>query len=240
MNTIQRHYNVKNIDMLITAATIVESAIANKEFLISKRATWQDPFFDDLKNRIDNAIQNIIGIDSAKDLRQATQTILNIQANALKDLAIVKVQITEDFKADKTRQAEILNQLGFTTYYKDTRNRDQEALINLLFRFKTNLTPTLKTEIVAKGTAAEALDNIIAHADVLKEADVNQETFKGIRKTITAASQTELNEIYDQTISISKIAGKLFKDQPTVKDQFSFRKVSKTLNTTPKKPEANS
>ena len=234
MKTSQRAYSIKDVDMLITASAIVESAISNKDFLISKRSNWEDPFFENLKIRIDNAVQNHLGADNAKDMRQATLVLLEIQKMAIKDLAEVKVQITEDFKTDKTQLAEILNQLGFTSFHKDAQKGDQEALINLLYRFKTNLTPALKDEIIAKGTSAAILDTIIAHADALKNADVNQEIFKGNRKNLTLATITEFNEIYNQVISISKIAGKFFKDQPTVKEQFSFAKVAKTLNAKPK------
>ena len=153
MENTTRHYNTKDVDMLVSASTIIESAIANKTFLQSKRSTWADPFFDDLKTKINTAIQTYLGIDSAKDLRQSTQAILNIQTQALTDLAEAKVQITEDFKNNPPKQTEILTQLGFTSYHKPSQRGDQEALINLLFQFKTNLTETLKTEIAAAGTA---------------------------------------------------------------------------------------
>ena len=188
MTTPQRNYSTKDVDMLVTASTIVENAIANKEFLQSKRSAWADPFFDDLKTQIDDAMQTHLGIDSAKDLRQATQTLTGIQKQALSNLAEVKVQITEDFKTDKTRRNEILNELGFIGYHQPARTGDQEALINLLFKFKTNLTTQLTTEISAKGTSAELLSAIAGYADTLKNADITQETFKGTRKTITAAA----------------------------------------------------
>lgn len=230
MATTQRNYNSKDVDMLVTASTILETAISNKTFLQTKRSTWADPFFDDLKIRIDNAVQTYLGLDSAKDLRQATQALKGIQAQAIKDLAEVKVQITEDFKNNKTRRDEILTQLGFTKYHAAAQKGDQEGLISLLFQFKTNLTATLKTEIVSKGTAKESLDTITGYADTLKNADVSQESYKGIRKTITATSVKEFNEIYDAVISICKISGKFFKDNAPVKDQFSYSKVSKELN----------
>jgi len=233
----QRKFKTKDVDMLITAATILESAIAQKTVLQSKRSTWTDDYFNSLKNRIDLAVQNHLGIDSAKDLRLATKSILSIQNKAIRELAEVKVQITEDFKNETDRLSEILTQLGFAAFHKEVQNRDQEALINLLFRFKTNLTEALKEEIVAKGTAPQILDNITAHADALKSADITQEAFKGSRKIITETSLQEFNEIYDQVISISKIGAKFFKDQPAIKDQFSFRKVSKTLNFKPKSIE---
>jgi len=242
MKTDNRLYHAKDVDMLVTAATIVENAISNKSFLQTKRSTWADPFFDELKLKIETATQTFLGVDSAKELRGATQALMVIQKQAIKDLAECKVQVTEDFKSDKTRRGELLRQLGFTGYLKDAQKGDQEALLNLLYQFKTNLTPSLKDEIVTKGTAKQILDAIIAYADGLRNANVNQENFKSQRKTITVAAVNEFNDIYNQVISICKISAKFYKDEPAVKDQFSFAKVLKSLNNlkpnTPLKPAA--
>jgi hypothetical protein len=232
METKSRSYSTKDVDFLVTSATIVESAITHKAFLQTKRSTWADPFFDDLKKRIDAATQNFLGVDSAKDLRGATQALLAIQKQATADLAICKVQIVEDFKKDKTRRDELLRQLGFTGFLKSVQARDQEALIQLLYQFKTNLTPALKDEIIAKGTAKEVLDTITAYADGLIAVNISQESFKGLRKIITAAAVQEFNELHSLVMSICKIAAKFYIDNPAVKDQFSFAKVSKTLNQT--------
>lgn len=132
----QRNYKIKDVDMLVTSSTITQSAIRNKTFLQTKRSTWADPFFNNFKIRIDTATQTYLGVDSAGDLRQATQSITVIQKQSLKDLAELKVQITQDFKSDKSRRDEILNQLGFMPFHKDSQNGDQEALIQLLYQFK--------------------------------------------------------------------------------------------------------
>ena len=228
--TVQRIYKTKDVDMLIAASTIIETAIANKTFLQSKRATWADPFFEDLQAEINTTIQSFLGIDSAKDLREATQVVVSIQQQALKDLAEVKVQLVEDFKNNPTRQTEILTQLGFTSYHKQAQKGDQEALINLLYKFKTNLTPTLATEIETQGIAMATLTTITNYADTLKAADITQESNKGIRKTITTEAITQFNTIYSKVISVSKISSKFYKDNPAQKEQFSFNKISKTIN----------
>jgi hypothetical protein len=228
--TEKRAYNSKDVEMLIATSTIVQSAMANKIFLQSKRASWADPFFDDLQLEIDLAIKNHLGIDSAKDLRYATQAVVNIQSNAIKDLAEVKVQVTEDFKNDSILLTNIINQLGFAAYHKSAQRGDQEALINLLFQFKTNLSTELRTEIVARGTTNEILDRIISYAEALKAADITQESSKGFRKIITAASIAEFNRIYNKVISVARISSNFFKDNPAARDQFSFGKVSKTIN----------
>lgn len=230
MENLKRNYNTKDVDMLISAGTIIESAIADKVFLQSKRSNWADPFFEDIKTQINKAIEQHLGIDNARELREATQTVIAIQKPALKDLAEAKIQIEEDFKSNPTRQQEILTTLGFKASYNGARTKDQEALINLLYQFKTNLTPALTTEITTAGTSQTTLDTIVSYAETLKNANITQEGTKGTRKEITAQALQEFNNIYDKTISISKIASKFYKDNPAKKDQFSFAKVVKNLN----------
>ena len=237
MPTPIRNYKGKDAEMLIASSTIIESAITNKEFLTGKRATWADPFFDNLKTLIDTSIQTNLGIDGGKNLRQSTQAIKQVQVDAMKDLALFKVQFTEDFKKEKVRSTEIQTQLGITTYLKKAQAGDQEALISLLYQFKINMAPALSTEISSKGTDPKLISNIIGYADILKEANVNQETFKGSKKTVTAAALTDFNSIYDKVISIAKISSKLFIGQPEFQSQFSYSKVLKAMNSTKQPPE---
>lgn len=228
--TTTRKYRGKDVDMLVSCSTLLENALANKTFLQSKRSTWTDDFFTSIQTKIDKALEVHLGIDSAKDLRGATQVLKSIQKQALKDLAEVKVQIAEDFKKETVKQAEVLTQLGFTTYHKEAQNNDQEALVQLLYKFKTNLTNDLKNEIVSKGTAETILTQITSYADTLKNADITQETFKGTRKEITETAVNAFNEIYDDVISIAKIASKFYQEEPIKKDLFSFNKINKTIS----------
>ena len=228
--TVTRKYKTKDVEMLTASATIIENAIANKVFLQSKRSTWADPFFDNLKTQIQTTTENYLGKDAAQQMRQATQTVLGIQSQALNDLAEFKVQINQDFKNTPIQRTEILNQLGFTTYHKSAQKGDQEGLVNLLFQFKTNLTPTLNTEIVTKGTSQTTLDNIVSYANTLKDANITQETFKGTRKEITDEAINAFNLIYEQVISIAKIASNFYKTEKTKQQLFSFSKVTANLN----------
>jgi hypothetical protein len=230
-----RKYSTKDVDFLITSDTIINSAIANQPFLATKRSTWTVSYFQDIETQIENAIQTYLGIDNAKQLRDASQTVYAIVTPANTILSEVKVQIEEDFKDTPTQKTEILNTLGYTTYFASARRGDQEGLINLLYQFKTNLTPQLATTIVNKGTAQASLDEIISYADQLKNANVIQESAKGTRKEITAEAITEFNAIYDKIISIARIATKFYKDNKPLADQFSFTKVAKNINNT-KKP----
>ena len=227
---IARKYKVKDVEMLTTTATIIENSIANKAFLQTKRSTWANPFFEDLKAEIENITNTYLGKDAAQQMRQSTQIVLGVQKQALIELAEFKVQVEQDFKSNPIQRAEILTQLGITTYYKMAQKGDQEGLVNLLFQFKTNLIPTLTAEIVAKGTSQNTLDNIVGYADVLKNANINQETFKGTRKEITDEAIQAFNEIYEKVISVAKIANNFYKTDKVKQQLFSFSKVSATLN----------
>lgn len=228
--TVKRDYNTKDVDMVITIETIIDSAIANKTFLQSKRSNWADPFFQDIKIQINDVVEKYIGVDAAKQLRGATQTVISIQEPAIAELSEIKIQIEVDFAGNPIRKKEILTQLGYTAHFKEAQKRDQEGLINLLYQFKTNLTPELKTEIVDKGTNEAQLDTIIDFAETLKNANVTQEGFKGTRTELTAEAINSLNEVYNKVIGISKIASRFYTKDKTKKDLFSFNKVSKKLN----------
>ena len=92
------------------------------------------------------------------------------------------------------------------------------------------MTAVLKAEIVAKGTSEITIDNITGYTDVLKNANIDQETFKGTRKEITDEAIKAFNDIYDNVISIAKIASNFYKTEKTKQQLFSYTKVSTTLN----------
>jgi hypothetical protein len=234
--TAKRNYKGKDVDMLTTCSTIVENAIANQDYLVNKRLSWDDPFFANQKKRIENAFRNYLGIDSASEQRKATHVVTQIQTAALNSLAELKVQIQEDFKSDKQRRDEILKLLGYTDFLKQARTGDQEVLVQFLFRFNTNLTPELKTEITNKGIDSIILDRICSYANQLLAANITQETLKNTKKTITDEGVSELNTIYDDVISIAKIARSFYKGNQTKQDGFTYSKIIAKLNASPRTP----
>jgi hypothetical protein len=241
-----RKYNSSDLVMFTTISTLLENAKAHKTFLITKRPLWKDPFFADTETEIDTLLQKYLGIDSAKDLRNATQLLLGIQTKALKVLGDVKTQIEADFYATPVRQKELLNLLGFKSYYTEaSSNKSQEATVNLLLQFKKNITVSIKKEITDKGTLAASLDEIVGYADALHDANVTQETFKSNRPTITEEAVKKFNGMYLKVKAIARVAARFFKDEITIKDTFSFTKIAtaqkaiiKAKKATPKPPTA--
>ena len=235
----KRNYKGKDVDMLTACATIVENAIACKDHLSAKRQVWSGDYFQNLKDRISGAFNNYLGIDATFGQRSATQAVLQLQAIALDDLAGFKIQLQQDFKHNHPRLTEILRHLGFTAHYNRALKRDQEALIQLLYQFRTNATPEIRTEITGAGIDSQYFDRISEYADHLATANITQETHKGSKKIITEESINEFNAIYDEVISITKIAHHFYKGNPNKQALFSYSKIYRTINAHPHHASTN-
>src|SRR5687767_7092826 len=95
--TILRTYHCKDVEVLTVSSEIVSVAQANLGAIIAKRPLWANPYFTDLKTRIDNAFVNFIGVDNAADLRAKTQLLYAIMHPAQDDLGSFKINIEADF-----------------------------------------------------------------------------------------------------------------------------------------------
>jgi len=102
-------------------------------------------------------------------------------------------------------------------------------MLELLYRFKTNIVPALQTEISAAGTDPGLITDIIGYADEFSASNIRQETLKGGRKEITQENVGELNAIYNEVIGIARISARIFKDSYPIRDQFSYAKILKAL-----------
>jgi len=225
----QRAYSYKDVTMLVACQTIAENFKAHKEEIIAIRSIWADPFISTFETRINKAITSYLGLDPRQELKTATLAVTQVQEAALKDLSFLKVQIEADFVADKVRLTSLLDGLGYYSYWVMARQKDQQALIQLLYQYRSSLTKAAKTELVAKGINEPLLNRISAYADTLRKANVTQETLKGSSREITEAGTLEFNAIYDQVMVICKICAKIFYDNPQVKDKFIFSKIAKNM-----------
>ena len=229
-----RNYSCKDVDMLLSAKTIAENFKANLTVLASTRSDWTEPYVNDLISRIDKAIEIHLGIDAKKDLRNSTANLATIQIPAKRDVSFFKTQIDDDFRNDTSKRDEILKMLGFAKHLRNVQKSNQEALIQLLYSFKTNMNESLKKEITAKGMNGSLIVNIISYADTFKQANISQESFKGSTKEISKEVSDSFNAIYDEIIGICKKASNYFHYEPLKIEQFTFSKVLTNLGATKK------
>lgn len=224
------NYNYSDVNMCLAAKTIVGSFIFNITDLSGVRTNWTAEYAADFDGRIDQTIEKYLGTDVLKGLRDATAVLNALMVPARRDLSFVKSQIDEDFKDNSKKRNEILKNLGFTKNLRAVQNGDQEALIELLYAFKKNMTDKLKVEVTAKGMNPVLIDNIIQYADQIKNADSKQEGLKGTTKEISKEVISVFNTIYDEVIGICKFASSFYQYEPIKKEQFTFSKVVANMN----------
>ena len=147
-----RTYNCKDVDMLLASKTIIESLRSNLSELSLVRSNWTEEYVKSTATKIDNTIETYLGLDTKKELRNASANLSAIQTPAIRDLSFLKKQLEVDFAAEKPKLKEMIKNLGFEKNFRKVQNSDQEGLIELLYAFKKGMTEELKTEIVAKGT----------------------------------------------------------------------------------------
>lgn len=232
-----RNYSYKDVDMLVTSKTIVESLKSNLSDLSMARSNWNEEYANNLAAKIDDAIENYLGLDKKKELRNATANLSSIQTPAIRDLSFFKQQLQVDFADDKKKLKEMLKNLGFDKNLRNVQHSDQEALIELLYAFKKGMTDSLKSEIVANGTNPELIERIIGYADQMKQANISQETQKEVSKAVSEEAKNAFNEIYDEIIGICKIASSFYQYDSLKKELFTFSKVLSNMNATRKVAE---
>lgn len=236
----ERIYKGKDSEMLIVLSIILGFAIQNLGLLSTKRSNWTQKFFEDLQKKVDAVVKKHMGYDSALALRSATNTLKGLMKPAYKALSEFKVQVEVDFKKEKDFLSELLISLGFRDHFAALNSGDQEAMIQHLYKFSTNITPAQKTAIIAKGMIPQLITDIIGYADTLTKANITQEQFKGSRAQTSAQRVTDLNDIYTEVTGVSKMAYRFCKDNPSIQELFSYTKNLKNLNHTidPKNPPA--
>ena len=198
--------------MLMACTYIAERGIEHQAQLAARRPQWKAPFFTNLKTRATAILENNIGIDT---------------------LALLKQEIEVDFRKNPARRESLLTHLGLSAV--SSAKMTQSTYIKALVTVKNNLTPEVKAELVAAGANPQALDLLVSQAKLLIEANDIQENVKVNRKSINAANVEELNGIYDEVISICKLASTYLVGNKELQDHFSFTNALKACGYIPTK-----
>lgn len=215
--------------MLTASRIVAENFKANIGELSSVRTDWTEQYATDLVVRINQTIETNLGIDAKKDLRDATSGVSSIQISAKRDLSFFKTQIDDDFKTQPVLRDEILNTLGFSKLLRNVQKGNQEALVQLLYSFKKNMTDSLRAQVTDKGLSANLIDKIVEYAGTFNDANASQEGLKQSTKEISKDVAAIFNSIYDEMIGICKKVSNYYQYDVVKKEQFTFSKVISNL-----------
>ena len=228
--TEKRVFSGGDASMLTACAVIMGAATTHKTFLYTKRSNWNDAFFKTIVDSIKDAFKNILGIDGLGDQTKASKALYMAMEEVVPKLRSFKNAVEIDFE-DDNREQEILNSLGFKLWRKVDKG-NQEALVELLATFTSNMTAALKTEITAAGTDASYITDIISYADVIRDKNIAQEGKQEDKKTITNDGIIKLNKIYNDVMKVAKHSANLFNEakDPVSAEKFNYSKTLATLS----------
>ncbi|MGM0529832.1 MAG: hypothetical protein ACQER7_00595 [Bacteroidota bacterium] len=221
--TVIRKFPGKAIEMTLSSKTVVNSLKYYQKELSKVRPKWNVDYVTDLDSRIDDILENKLGLDVDRDLRRVTKRIRSVETLVLDDMSFLRDQIKVDFDAEEV--TEILKSLGYTKYYDKARNSDTESLILFLSAFREEMTKDTRDKIVSAGASPEQIDQIIGYATEILEANTKQEYLKQSSVRLTAETTQILNDLYKEIIGICKIAASYYRHDPVKRREFIFSRV---------------
>jgi hypothetical protein len=166
------------------------------------------------------------GMKSAKALHEATARINATSKKAIDDAIVIRNQMKRGFRKEPERLLSLLQLFGFSKKrWIKARNGNQSALLSLLQTFNSNMDATLLEELKAHGVVEHRIISMRGLGRELMAANVEQEMLKSEAPVITSDQIVRLNEIYDTAIDICDAGKTVFKNIPSRKIMFSFKRL---------------
>ena len=217
-------------EVVTCALVIIGHAEDYLTILVAQRPLWADPYFTTLSTRF-------TGYLSSFSQRQQTTIVDNPAKQAKNGLSSFKIQLDADFRKNKIRLTEILDNLGFSLYFKKAINGGESNLVSLLERFNTNMTTGLQTEIVTAGGNIANITLLKTLAATFPIACTLKEKLKGDKKTVTEAQVIDFNYAYNELKAVCKTATNIYKTDAVKKQLFFYAHTLSILRGgTPAKP----
>lgn len=219
-----RIYKASDIAMLLGGKIVAKNFLDYNSELSKVRTTWTPEYASSIVTKVDTVTDNLLGKTMRTQLFESTAKLDALVSPAHKDIVSLKVQIDADFKKDAVNYKVILDELGYTAYYKGITKDSQKDVIGFLNLFTRNIGKH-RDAMVAKGTPADLIDRISGYSKIVSEANTIQEQMKTVSKNVTAENIDQLNALYEELSTICKIASDYYKQNPTMKELFTFGKI---------------
>ncbi|WP_109830903.1 hypothetical protein [Reichenbachiella versicolor] len=186
----RRNYNLSDDELVQYGYTVLEHLNSDLPDFTSMDADLNEDKRSDLAAKIEVALRD--GGDEANksEIGQKTETLLSEMSNARKLYNQLRYWVLKTYPRSKAIQ----RQFGIGRFTKVSRN--QTSLIGFFYELSETVKQYM-TELTAAGATEAFLNEVIAQADKMKNAEVQQEVVKGNRTVSTAERIGRLNEIYD-------------------------------------------
>jgi len=226
MKTLKKEYVYRDVNMLTAAKTAACNFKDNVSELSKLNPKWDVVYADDLLARIDEAHNNHLGYDVKKELRDATSQLREITAEIKINFKVFKCLVAKFYKGETEKRNEIFNVLGFKQFSQKAVVKTQSGLISLLYAFKTNLSVSLRKELLEKGIPESIFVSIAANSSIFLNTNSIQEVLKGNTAEKVAERKALYNAIFREVSSMCVVASAHFRHSATKQALFNFEKIA--------------
>lgn len=216
----KRNYRFPSFEMLQAALIIIGFFLELIDKFKEYNTLYTPEYGGTLKKRTEYGI-SLLAKDIKSMQRNATRSIVDITADAKIKLVTFFTSLSNAYRYDKAMLAELKTTLGYDAFMKKTQKSNQEAAIQFVNTFASNITP-YRADIIAKGIPEARIDEIGSLGKEALDANVTQESEKEKSIQLTAEQQAEFNAIYTEVIAICKEGQNIFKTDATMRSRFVF------------------
>lgn len=217
-----KNYHCTDEVMLIKAKVLVKNALEDVHHLSAIQKNITAESLNGLQKEIDNALANQIGRDKNQELRMTTEKLLKKFQLAFEKLRLVKTLIEINFKKEKN---EMLNHLGFNSYYKGVSQHKQKSVLPLL-SVVAREENVLKQKFEKQNLATDFIKDIVKLSQELPELEAKQEKLKKGSKPVTYEQRNIMNLIYEQVMDIAKLAKVIFAKNEIQREKYIFAQIA--------------
>lgn len=118
-----KEYVYTNLSMLLAAKIIAYNLKDNISELSKLNPKWNEVYTNNLIARIEDALNNYLGYDVKRELREATSILNSIMLEIKTDISVFKLLINKLYKREPYTKDEIINVLGLKHYPKTNASR---------------------------------------------------------------------------------------------------------------------
>ena len=224
-----RLYKLSDSAFLNGGLLVLEAFSPVKADFLEVRGDFADPFYANLKKRIEDAMKVNLANTSNQGPKASTPDLKAAFEASKEQVAKLKNTLESKYKADPAKKAKYLADLGLDMHYADFYADKSSAATELYEKMNSALAGPLKAELLAEGFAAPLFDKALTLLQPIAGLNLSQEGEKQAGKGVTDENITEFNAIYQVVIDICDQGKALFVKNPAVLDKFVWDKVVRFL-----------
>lgn len=219
-----RNYHSSDVNCLTALIVLISNARRRIVEIGAVYSFITVSLLDTLKLRVENASKDYLGQDVFSELRHLTFDVNNEFGKLLSLLVTLHKNMERGYRKNKDLLLTNFTRLGFSAHWHEVSVlHNQNQMTEMLRKFDENMTPSLETQLYSHNVKPGIVEEIRALIPTYIAANEAQESEKPVTKELTKEGIVVFNDIYDDVMDIAVNCWDLYKKDPILRQEYSFR-----------------